>query len=38
MALPKLEISDKPFDQLSFDDIKLVDYQSHTVIKFEVAV
>jgi len=38
MALPKLEIADKPFDQLGFDDIKLVDYQSHPVIRFEVAV
>jgi len=38
MALSKVEIADKPFDQLSFDDIKLVDYESHPVIRFEVAV
>jgi len=38
MPLPKLEIADKPFDQLNFDDIKLTDYQSHPVIRFEVAV
>ena len=38
MPLPKLEIADKPFDKLSFDDIKLVGYQSHPVIRFEVAV
>lgn len=38
MALSKVEIADKPFDELSFEDIKLVDYQSHPVIRFEVAV
>ena len=26
------------FDELTFDDIKLEDYESHPVIKFEVAV
>ena len=36
--LPKLEIADKPFDELGFDDIKLLDYEPHPVIKFPVAV
>ena len=34
----KVKIADKPFDELTFDDIKLEDYESHPVIKFEVAV
>ncbi|ADD68165.1 thymidylate synthase [Denitrovibrio acetiphilus DSM 12809] len=38
LTLPKVEIADKPFDQLSFADIKLVDYESHPGIRFEVAV
>lgn len=38
LPLSKVEIADKPFDQLGFDDIKLVDYQSHPAIRFEVAV
>lgn len=36
--LPKLLIADKPFDELKFEDIKLVDYKYHPKIKFEVAV
>ncbi|MEA1986868.1 MAG: thymidylate synthase [Candidatus Marinimicrobia bacterium] len=38
MNLPKLEIADKPFDELEFGDIKLVDYESYPKIKFDVAV
>lgn len=36
--LPGLEISDKPFDLLEFEDFKLVGYDPHPSIKFEVAV
>lgn len=36
--LPKIEIADKAFDELTFEDIKLVDYESDDIIKFEVAV
>ncbi len=38
MKLPKLQIADKPFDELKFEDIKLIDYKSHKKIKFDVAV
>lgn len=38
LALPKLTIADKPFDQLSFDDFLLENYEHHPAIKFEVAV
>ena len=38
LKLPKITIADKPFDELTFEDIKLEDYESHPVIKFEVAV
>jgi thymidylate synthase len=36
--LPKLEIADKPVDELEFDDFTLKDYNPHPSIKFEVAV
>ncbi len=36
--LPVVEIADKPFFDLTFDDIKLKDYDHHPLIKFEVAV
>ena len=36
--LPKIEINDKPFDELTFSDIRLIGYKSHPVIKFDVAV
>ncbi|HVM62349.1 MAG TPA: thymidylate synthase [Verrucomicrobiae bacterium] len=36
--LPKLVIAKKPFDQLKFEDFKLVDYHPHPKIKFKVAV
>ena len=38
LKLPKVKIADKPFDELTFDDIRLEDYESYPVIKFEVAV
>lgn len=37
-ALPKIEIADKPFESLGFDDIVLKDYEAHPAIRFEVAV
>ncbi len=36
--LPKLEIKQKPIDELEFDDFSLIDYQCHPKIRFEVAV
>ena len=36
--LPEISIADKPFDQLIFEDFKLIGYDPHPVIKFEVAV
>jgi thymidylate synthase len=36
--LPKLEINKKPIDELRFEDFKLINYQHHPKIKFEVAV
>ncbi len=38
LPLSKIRIADKPLDQLRFEDIVLIDYQSHPPIKFEVAV
>ena len=38
MKLCKVKIADKPFNELSFDDIEFLDYESHPLIKFEVAV
>ena len=38
LKLPKIKIADKPFNELTFEDITLEDYESHPVIKFEVAV
>lgn len=38
LPLPKLEIAKKPIDELTFDDFKLTDYNSHPKITFEVAV
>ncbi|MDZ7682120.1 MAG: thymidylate synthase [Fodinibius sp.] len=36
--LPKLNIADKPVDDLEFEDFSLEDYNPHPGIKFEVAV
>lgn len=36
--LPKLNIADKPLDDLTFGDFELRDYNPHPAIKFEVAV
>lgn len=36
--LPKLEITDKPMDQLKFEDFKLIGYEHDPFIKFKVAV
>ena len=38
LPLPRVEIADKPFDELTFDDITLHDYQHHKFIRFKVAV
>ena len=38
LALPTLEIKDKPFWDLKFEDFVLHDYNYHPVIKFPVAV
>ena len=37
-ALPTLEIADKPFWDLKFEDFELKDYQHDTYIKFPIAV
>ena len=38
LKLPTLEIKDKPFWDLEFDDFTLLNYNHHPVIKFPVAV
>ncbi len=35
---PRLEIARKPMDELRFEDFRLLDYQHHPFIRFEVAV
>jgi thymidylate synthase len=37
-ALPQLIVAQKPFDQIAFEDIELVNYQHDPFIRFEVAV
>jgi len=34
---PRIEIADRPLDDLEFDDVSLQDYDSHPKIEFEVA-
>jgi thymidylate synthase len=36
--LPKLTIAKKPFNQLTFEDFKLENYDPHPAIQFKVAV
>jgi len=36
--LPRVRVNKKPFDEITFDDIELVDYQHHPFIKFPIAV
>jgi thymidylate synthase len=38
LALPRLKIARKPFDELSFDDFEVEGYEAHEPIKFKVAV
>lgn len=38
LPLSRVTIADKPFDELSYDDITLHDYQHHKFIRFKVAV
>jgi thymidylate synthase len=36
--LPRVEIAKKPLADITFEDIRLLDYQHHPFIKFEVSV
>jgi thymidylate synthase len=38
MPLPKVEIASKPFDEITYEDIQLLDYNHHPFIRFKVAV
>lgn len=38
LPLPRLDIAHKPLDDLTLEDFKLVGYQYHDPIKFEIAV
>lgn len=38
LEAPRLEIADKPLDDLRFEDFRLVGYRHHDAIRFEVAV
>ncbi|MCH9021927.1 MAG: thymidylate synthase, partial [Planctomycetes bacterium] len=38
MKLPRIEIAKKPFFDIQFDDIKLINYRHHEFIKFPIAV
>ena len=38
MDLPTLQIKDKPFWDIEFEDFELLNYNHHPPIKFEVAV
>ena len=38
LPLPTLEIAEKPFWDLQFEDFELKDYKHHPIIKFPVAV
>lgn len=38
LPLSKLKITQKPLDELKFEDFEFIDYQYHPKIKFEVAV
>jgi len=35
---PQLDIADKPLDELGFEDVRLVGYEPHPLIRFPVAV
>jgi thymidylate synthase len=37
-GLPRVEIAKKPLADIAFEDIRLIDYQHHPFIKFEVSV
>ena len=36
--LPRIRIADKPMEQLKFEDIELIDYRSHGLLRMKVAV
>lgn len=36
--VPRVEIADKPIDDLEYEDFELLEYEGHESIKFEVAV
>lgn len=38
LPLPRLEIADKPLEELRFEDIRLSDYRSHPALSFKVSV
>ncbi len=38
LSPPRVEIAKKPIDSLEFEDFKLLDYQHHPFIRFEVSV
>jgi len=38
LPLPKLKLALKPLDEMTFEDIELIDYQHHGFIKFPIAV
>jgi thymidylate synthase len=38
LRLPQLKIANKPFDEICFEDIELLNYEHHPFIRFEVAV
>lgn len=38
LALPRVTIADKPFDALTFEDVRLEGYEHHPFIKFPIAV
>lgn len=38
LPLPQLKIASKPFNEICFEDIELLNYEHHPFIRFEVAV
>lgn len=38
LPLPQLQIASKPFNEIHFEDIELLNYEHHPFIRFEVAI
>ena len=38
LPLPQLQIASKPFNEIRFEDIELLNYEHHPFIRFEVAI